>query len=303
MSFRIRPKRDFSEEFKRVACQELAGAIADLEEQPNGPHAAIHAMRKRLKRIRSLYRLVAHQIPDLAKRENRRLRDNAKSLSAVRDATAMIEVVTHLQQELDDGEKREALSRIISTLSARRDRVAETEFDPARLPETIRALKEASEAVGEASFDSSHRKNARMLAKAWAGTGRKAVAAIAACKEQSTDDDFHELRKRSYDYRLNHLLLRDVWPSAMKAKHDAAKALIERLGIINDISVLSLLIDQEPDLFSDEKDRSQLLDTINATRQPNREAALAAAESLFGDKPNEESERIELLWVAAGGRS
>ncbi|MGO8601318.1 CHAD domain-containing protein, partial [Rhizobium ruizarguesonis] len=61
---------------------------------------------------------------------------------------------------------------------------------------------------------------------------------------------FRDLRKRTYDYRLYHTILRDVWPGAMKAKRDAAKELVVDIGHIHDLTVLSELVEAEPQLFT-----------------------------------------------------
>ncbi|MGO7159684.1 CHAD domain-containing protein, partial [Rhizobium johnstonii] len=89
MAYRIRPEADFTEVFRNVATEQLKRAVTVLEERPHGAHEAIHSFRKNLKRLRSLYRLVAREVPDFQAQENARLRDAARSLSAIRDAAAL----------------------------------------------------------------------------------------------------------------------------------------------------------------------------------------------------------------------
>ena len=97
MAYRIRPDADFTEAFRSVATRQLEHAITVLRKRPDGAHEAIHSFRKNLKRLRSLYRLVAREIPDFQAQENARLRDAANSLSAIRDATALIGTAQYLQ--------------------------------------------------------------------------------------------------------------------------------------------------------------------------------------------------------------
>lgn len=301
MAYRIRPDADFTEEFRNVATEQLDRAVTVLEERPDGAHEAIHAFRKNLKRLRSLYRLVAREVPDFRDHENTRLRDAALSLSAIRDATALIGTAQYLQQTARGKEKKEALGRIVTILEGRRDWMAEAESGlEQRLMETTGVLKEAIAALDTVSFDASHRKNARMLGKSWRRTARKAKAALAACHGEASADDFHNLRKRTYDYRLYHGLLRDVWPGAMEAKRDTAKELVEDLGHIHDLAVLSELVEVEPQLFTRNEDLTHLLDAIIFRQQEDRRQALVKAEAVFVDDPDEEAERIELLWLASG---
>ncbi|WP_454851804.1 CHAD domain-containing protein [Rhizobium binxianense] len=300
MAYRIRPEADFTDTFRSVASEQLKRAVTVLEEQPDGLDKAVHAFRKNIKRLRSLYRLVARDVPDFQKRENARLREVARSLSQVRDAAAILGTGQYLREQARTAEEGEALGRVITILESRRDGLATAEsgLEP-KLRDAIATLKEASGALDGISFDRSHRKNARMLAKSWRRTARRAKDALAACHKQGAAEDFHELRKRTYDYRLYHALLRDVWPGAMKAKRDAAKDLVEQLGHINDLSVLSALVEAEPQLFSSNDDLAHLLDAIIFRQQEDRREALAKAGTVFADDPDAEAERIEFLWMAA----
>ncbi|NKM92102.1 MULTISPECIES: CHAD domain-containing protein [Rhizobium] len=301
MAYRIRPDADFTKAFRSVATEQLERAVTFLEERPDGAHEAIHSFRKNLKRLRSLYRLVARAVPDFQAQENARLRDAARSLSAIRDAAALIGTAEYLQHAARGKEESEALGRIVTILEGRRDWMAQAESGlEQRLAETSDVLKEAIAALDAVSFDGGHRKNARMLAKSWHRTARKAKTALAACHGEASADDFHDLRKRSYDYRLYHALLRDVWPGAMKAKRDAAKELVEDLGHIHDLTVLSALVEAEPQLFTRNDDLAHLLDIIIFRQQEDRRQALVKAEAVFADDADEEAERIELLWVMAG---
>ncbi|AGS23442.1 CHAD domain-containing protein [Rhizobium etli] len=300
MAYRIRPDADFTQAFRSIATEQLEGAITFLEERPDGAHEAIHSFRKNLKRLRSLYRLVAREVPDFQEQENARLRDAARALSAIRDAAALIGTAQYLQHSARGKEEGEALGRIVIILEGRRDWMAKAESGlQQRLMETPGVLKEAIAALDGVSFDGSHRKNARMLAKSWRRTARKAKAALARCHGDALAGDFHDLRKRTYDYRLYHALLRDIWPGAMKAKRDVAKELVEDLGHIHDLAVLCELVEAEPQLFTRNDDLAHLLDAIIFRQQEDRRQALLKAETVFADDPDEESERIELLWLTA----
>jgi hypothetical protein len=88
MSYRIRPDRPLDDEVQRVAAHQLGKAMAVLTDRPQGLHEAVHAARKNIKRVRGLYRLIAPRAREFQQQENDRLRDMARTLSGVRDATA-----------------------------------------------------------------------------------------------------------------------------------------------------------------------------------------------------------------------
>ncbi|NLS05394.1 CHAD domain-containing protein [Rhizobium sp. P32RR-XVIII] len=300
MPFRIRPDADFTDEFRDAAGRELRRAIATLEQQPDGADEAIHDFRKNLKKVRSLYRLVAREVPDFQKRENARLRDAAKSLSAIRDAAALIGTVEYLKEKARSMEEAEALGRTVAILEARRDWMAEAESGlEQKLQETADVLKEARAALDDVSFSGSGKKAIRLVGKGWRRTARKARAAIARCHDEASAEAFHELRKRTQDFRAYHRLLTPLWPAAMKARRADTKELVDILGHVHDLAVLGALVEAEPQLFTRDDDLSRLLDSIAHRQQEDRRDSLVKAEAVFAGKPAKEAKHIEVLWRAA----
>jgi len=300
MPFRIRPDADFTKSFREAAAGQLQAALDIIEQRPEGTHQAIHAFRKNLKKVRSLYRLVAADARKFQKQENARLRETARSLSAIRDAEALIETVRYLKSEAQDPEEASALDRIAAILETRRNWMTEAEAGiEAKLRETSEALRHAIDALDDISFPASRTKAAKLVAKGWKRTAAKAHEALDACHGEASDEAFHELRKRTQDYRAHHRLLSPLWPSAMKAKRAAAKELVDRLGHVHDLAVLSELVEAEPQLFTRSDDLARLLDAIIRRQQEDRRLALAQAGEIFADDPDEEAKRIALLWDAA----
>jgi CHAD domain-containing protein len=301
MPFSIRPDRALTAQFRKAARRQLRHATKILDERPDGLDEAIHEARKRLKRVRSLYRLVSRETPKFYARENARLRDIAASLSTLRDASALVETATYLQDRARDAEETEAIGRIVAVLAARRNQIAATDTDiEAMVPDTIVALKAAINAVGEIEFAGGHRKHGRVLARGWSDTIRKAHKALAACEEKVSAEAFHTLRKRTQDYRAYHKLLSPLWPAAMAAKYEVASRLIDLLGRVNDLELLCDLVETEHHHFDNADDLAHLLYAIIFHQQQDRQAALDAAEDIFGDNAQDEASRIELLWIAYG---
>lgn len=299
MPFHIRPDADFTEDFREATGSELQQAIATLEQQPDGADEAIHDFRKSLKKVRSLYRLVSRKVPDFQKHENARLRDAARSLSAIRDAAALIGTVEYLKRKARSAEEAEALGRIVSILEARRDWMSEAESGvEQKLLQAADTLKDAVASLDGVSFSRSRRKVAGLIGKGWRRTASRAWAAIAKCHDEASADAFHDLRKRTQDYRAYHGLLTPLWPTAMKARRAEAKKLVDILGHVHDLAVLTELVEAEPQLFTRDDDLSHLLHSITYRQQEDRREALVVAEEFFPDKPDEEAKRIKLLWRA-----
>lgn len=301
MSYRIRPDRVLDDEVHRVAAHQLGKAIAVLTDRPQGLHEAVHAARKNIKRVRALYRLITPLAREFQQQENGRLRDMARTLSGVRDATALIEVSHHLQETAVSDDEQQALARVIAVLTSRRDRLSKAEADlEDKAQAAIAVCGEAIEALRDASFEGGRRNTARLFQKGWRKNGRKAMAAFSECHaDAALAESFHDLRKRSQDYWMHHMLLRDIWPAAMHAKQLQAKALVDVLGRYLDLSILSDVADREPQLFNGSDDRARLLEAIISRQQTAREEALNRAHWVFADKPEREAQTVKRLWLEA----
>lgn len=300
MPYRIRPDRPFGDEVVAVASEQLRRAVSALEDQPDGLHEAIHEARKKFKRVRSLYRLVALDQKQFRTTENARLRDTARTLSIVRDATALIETVAYLENHALNDEEKRALAHARAALTERRDALALAETDlPDKVVAAIAACHEAIASLETASFPSSPRKAAKLLAKGWRKGLAGAHTALDDCHNSVHEEAFHELRKAGQTYWMNLSLLRDIWPSAMHAKRAEAKALVDTLGHEHDLALLADLLDRETGLIGGGEEFSHLLGAIIRQQQELRRDALLRARHLLSDTPAREGMIIEALWIAA----
>lgn len=299
MTFAFHPKRPFTEDFRAVGGEQIERAIAMLEVQPEGVHEAIHDARKSFKRLRSLYRLVVADAPLFQRQENARFRAMARNLSTFRDAAALVENAGYLRQHAASEEQQLALDKVCSILASRRDRIAEERGDLDRkIEETIVNCRKAHAALAHVSFHDGRRKSARRLAKGWRQTLRRAARARAACAASTDTALFHDLRKSAQDYRIQLALLREAWPSGMRAKRTEASDLVDVLGHLNDIAELMSLVDERPDLAGNS--REHFLSNVAARQDELRREALKRADAVFLDRPRRESRTLELLWLEAG---
>lgn len=300
MAYRIRPSEAFSGEIRRVTEKQLNKAIALLEEKPDGQHKAIHDARKRFKRVRAIYRLIEPDAKAFRKTENARIRDVAQTLSAARDATALVETTEYLVGDATSAEEIAALTFASNALIALRDRIVADETDiEDKITAAIDQCHAAADALQTLDLGDSAGKAAKCLGKAWRKQRGAAASALAACHAHPEADVFHNLRKAGQTYWMHLSLLGDLWPSAMRAKHDDAKHLVEILGHEHDLSVLTQLINEQPELFGNGDTMARLLGAVIAKQQTLRSQALDIADTVFADDADQESRIITLLWRAA----
>lgn len=300
MPYRIRPDHPLLHEVQTVARRELEKAIEALEARPEGLHAAIHAARKKFKRLRNLYRLITTGDKEFRRQENVRLRDAGRSLSRIRDATALIETVEHLSDHALTDDEAETLDATRAVLALRRDEIAAEEKDlEAKVEAVVSECRAAIDALDTLSLPSKPRQASRLIAKGWRKGLENAHEALETCKGESHGEAFHDLRKAAQAYWMNLSLLRDLWPSAFVAKRNEAKRLVDLLGHEHDLTVLTTLLDHEPETFGDGEGQSFLLAIIIRRQQDLRREALDLADQVFADPAKHEAGIVETLWMRA----
>ena len=96
--YRLEPDEPVSSEILRCATAQLDRAVTELTDRvEDDPEKAVHAARKAIKKERTLLRLTRGSISDRRRRqENDALRQVARSLSAARDAEALLATLDDL---------------------------------------------------------------------------------------------------------------------------------------------------------------------------------------------------------------
>jgi CHAD domain-containing protein len=252
MSYRIRPGKPLTEEVARVAEKQYRKAIDILYHEPDGRYEAIHDARKRFKRLRGLFRLVRDADPDFYASENTRLRDTARTLSAVRDATSLVEALDRMSLDCAPEDNHATLLAIRHRLAARRDRIAAGQTDlHARISAAIAACEDGIDALGHLSLPDGKGKAIKVIARGAAKNYGRAVEALARARETGDPVDWHDLRKRIKYHWMHMLLLRPAWPGVMAGRADIADHAGDALGDDHDLAMLEVLIAAEPDVIGD----------------------------------------------------
>lgn len=300
MSYRISPDAGLGAEVTRIAREQLQQAVTVLEARPAGLHEAIHEARKKFKRVRNLYRLIAQADKTFRRQENAHLRDIAHSLALVRDATALIETVDHLSEHTLTDDEAETLDAARTVLALRRDDLASSETDlENKVRHAIDGCHDAQAALDSLELPTKPGHAARLLARGWRKSLERATEALEFCEGQGHGEAYHDLRKAAQAYWMNLALLRDLWPSAFAAKRKDAKRLVDLLGHEHDLTVLTTLLDNEPQIFGDGEGQSFLLAIIIRRQQDLRREAVALAGQVFADPAKGEADIIETLWLRA----
>ena len=181
MSYRLQKEEPLASGLKRVAEEEMNGAIRDLESN------SIYEVRKHLKKVRALLNLLDPHLGPLAHEENRRLRDLARRFSPLRDLDVSLEVLDSFSSQY---KRKTTLDPQRKALSAKQTaQRAALDFAAAESLHLLLAtrkriedwpLQNLTDNFVHARIDRTHRNSRRAFLQA---------------RQSRTVEDFHELRK------------------------------------------------------------------------------------------------------------
>ncbi|MGZ5376195.1 MAG: CHAD domain-containing protein, partial [Solirubrobacterales bacterium] len=117
--------------------------------------------------------------------------------------------------------------------------------------------------------------------------------AFRAARKHSSNENFHELRKRTKDLWHAAEILTPAAPKAMKGLADSTHQLSSLLGEDHDLAVLSEHAARHPDRVAD-KHEAALLDTLTHRRRRDvQREAIELASRIFARKPKKVARLID----------
>jgi len=262
----------------------LKGLSKDLAAAAAG--AQVHGARRRIKRLRSLSRLVRPAIGKAAfKIVDDHLKTAADALAGPRRAEALDAALTGLGNELPRGHALEDLLKAHHTAHASEGRREES------IAAARAALDASAIAVGSWKLP---RDGGEFIAQAFAETYRKARKRLAAALRTGNVESLHDARKQVI-HHLHHLeLLADALPNDPKGRIAALDGLRRSLGDLNDLAELEALAEAHRQSLP--KDVRKVL---RARHQNLLRLSRKAWKPLFGIGTKAFVKRIGAMWSPA----
>lgn len=298
MAYKFRLGERISDGVRRIGCEQIDQAVALLS-QPSNRDRGVHEARKCLKRIRALLRLARPALtPDTFRKENRRFRDIARSLSHARDGKAVLEslaklealpsqngndaviaaVRTRLQSEHASSGRaldQETLSGVVERLRASRRHFGQL------------ALKKGTDRVFQ-GLETSYRQGRKAQIRArWLGTG----------------DAYHEWRKSVQQHWRQMQLLTDCWPAALEVRAGAARELSQALGDDHDLVELMARLHRHKSEGADAGEMDALTASCIDRQAELRRRSDRIGARLYAERPRAFRERMQAYWRAAPDKS
>lgn len=267
------------EHVRKAVIRHLSRARRALR-QPALDDGAVHDARKDLKRARSGLRLLRPLDEAAFRRENMRLRNAGRRLSAVRDDKVLLERLTALLAKEKQPARRQLLLALRKDLrnDRRRDWRALRSAGPMDYIEEVlgTAARRVRKWRTPPDADAAPALAVRQLYR----QGRKALARS---RKDPTDEQLHEARKKAKHLGQALEILAGKAPPK-KAKKVLARAddVGDWLGDDHDLAVVEARLLARP--AGEEKTKRKLRARLEAERARLQKKALAAADKLFRRK-------------------
>jgi CHAD domain-containing protein len=286
MPFHFKKSESPAKAVRRVCREHLGEALECLRKSRHS--AAIHGVRKEIKKLRALIRLVRGGISrgDYRKTEDA-LRRAADQLAAPRDARVMLQAF----EQLAGGESARRFPKILKALQKNCRR------------EARRFRDEDSVAIAKKRLQKISRRCAKLKIEAsgWAAiepglqeSYRRGRQACELARRQPTSENFHEWRKHAKNFWHQLRLVCPAWPAAARVLTDRLEQLGELLGEEHDLSLLKQFIATH--CAEEAGEAAGLNRLIAASQKKLRAAALKLGSRLYAKTPLVICHRLGNYW-------
>jgi CHAD domain-containing protein len=258
-----------------------------------GRDEAIHEARKSVKKTRALLRLMRPEMDDVYRRENARLRNIARRLSAYRDRAAIIETFDALKLKYQDELKGATLASIRRALvrgKREQQRGATLRAALRRIAAGLRA------AAGRTARWPLKSDGFEALEPGLTATYRGARGAMAGARAHSRPEYCHEWRKRVKDHWYDIRLLEVLWTEVMEGYETSLKELETWLGDHHNLEVLRGTLEAHPAAYGRREDTDLCLDLIAKYQKELLRNALSLGERVYEERPGQFRTRMRSIW-------
>jgi CHAD domain-containing protein len=297
MGYQLHERETVPQGIKRIATEELDGAIHQLTVSINGNRKrAVHQARKHFKKSRAVVRLIRDELGETNyKQENHCFRDAGRQLSDLRDAYVRIETLDklteHYQEFLDANAFADLRQLLVQSYESTREQVR----DQDAIAEIVSTLHTAKQRVEDWQI----RDDWVALASGLQRVYRRGYDAMFQACETPTAENMHEWRKR-VKYLWYHLrILTPMWSQPLDTLTNQLKQLADDLGDDHDLAVLCDFLLNPCDRAADANSELGLLLALIQRRQLELQThARFIGQRLYAESPSAFVERLGVYWRA-----
>lgn len=284
MSYQFSVQDRIPQEIRRVVSEQIVFAIDCLQGMEDR-HEGIHEARKSLKKIRAVLRLTQSALPPEDFRyANQTARDLGRKLSAIRDASALIEALDQLQLLHPDWMEADTQQEIRQLLEIRRDQLFHQSIETEQLDKAVITELEVFAQV-VADWKPTQRSFQGAFQPGLETIYTKGIAAFHLAMEQPNAHHFHEWRKRVKDLWYHVLLLEASWPAVLIPFGDSLHLLSDVLGDEHDLNVFHEQLSSGEITLKTAQTTQRLLSLFEQQVEVLRIAARELGQKMYADNP------------------
>ena len=274
MSYRLKRKEPVSDGIKRLAAEQIDAAASQLASGKN-KEEAVHGARKCVKKMRGLLSLASYG------KEDKRLRDIGRALSAIRDASVIVETFDALLEKHKATLNKEQLAGV------RRELEHAPEFHEG----IERAVAGLRAVLGRVETWPLHTDGFAALEEGLTASYRRGRKRLRLAETTGDARDLHEFRKSAKEHWYHMRLFEGLWLEPVGARAAALKDLETWLGEHHNLEVLRNKLPKEP------QEPIQLFLRLIETEQKDLERkSISLARRLYEQKTKPFVRDLSKLW-------
>jgi CHAD domain-containing protein len=291
MPFRFKKSESPAKAVRRVCRERIGAALGGLSK--GGRPAAIHGVRKDIKKLRAIFRLVRGEIGRGVYRKGAKaLREAAGSLTAPRDARVMLKAFETLA-----GAGARRFAGIAKALRKNARREGERFWKDNSLRRAERLLRRTDRRVDDLKIKAAGWSAIEPGLKESYRRGREACRLAG---KQPSPENFHDWRKHVKDLWHYFCLLHPAWPAEARAYTDDLELLGGHLGEDHDLFLLQQFVAEHCTGRAGEV--AALNRLIESRRKQLRAAALKLGSRLYAEPPATLCRRMGNYWNSWRGK-
>ena len=298
MGLRFRRKETIPSGVRRMMREQIDRIVADLTGKSGVDlDTAVHGTRRRLKRVRSLLRLVRHDLGEKGyRRESDCFRACAARLAAARDARVLIETFAKLAPLLPGPRRAQTVGLVSAMLEQRYRRVMRRGPDLRKaVPVVVRHLRQARGRLAKWPL---RRDDWAALGTGLHATYRKCRRRGAQALESGAAEDLHAWRKFAKYLWHQTEIISPAWPAALKPLAGQWRQLSALLGEHHDLAALAATLRENESELGGRQALAPVVRVIRARQDELHRQASQLGAGLLGEKTGAFEERLESCWKA-----
>jgi len=284
MSYRIKTHGRLAAELQRVAGEEIAAALAELQSLGHDDAAeAVHEARKHFKKLRALVQLLREPLGARRVRaEEASYRDIGRKIQRLRDAQALAATLDALARRFFVKRRPPIVLAARQVLAAEERRARRALEHKGALDAVLASLREARTRAAAWQLDGFRWKH---LAAALRRSYRRAREAWRHAAAEPKPRRLHHWRRRTKELWYHVTLTHGAAPDFMEELAGELEVLGEFLGDDHDLLVLREVLSRHPRKVPAGRARDALFDIFALRREELLGAAFDLAGRIFAEPP------------------